>query len=68
MGDIEKIVKELPPQLQKEVEDFVIFLKEKRARKHGKKLRQDWAGALRNYRSKYTSVELEKKALEWRDD
>ena len=68
MGDIEKIVKELPPQLQKEVEDFVIFLKEKRARKHGKKLRQDGAGALRDYRNKYTSLELQKKALEWQDD
>ncbi len=30
MEDIVKIVKELPPELQKEVEDFVIFLKEKK--------------------------------------
>ena len=66
MGDIVKIVKELSPALQKEVEDFVNFLKEKKRRKHGKKLRQDWAGALRDYRDKYTSLELQKKALEWR--
>jgi mRNA-degrading endonuclease RelE of RelBE toxin-antitoxin system len=68
MGDIVKIVKELPPDLQKEVEDFVNFLKEKKGRKHGKKLQQDWAGALRDYRDQYTSLELQKKALEWRGD
>ena len=68
MGDIAKIIKELPQELQKEVEDFVNFLKEKKVRKQNKKLRQDWAGALRDYRDKYTSLELQKKALEWRGD
>ena len=68
MGDIVKIVKELPPELQKEVEDFVNFLKDKKRRKRGKKLQQDWAGALRDYRDQYTSLELQKKALEWRGD
>ena len=29
-------------------------------------LRQDWAGALSEYKDKYTSLELQKKALEWR--
>ena len=48
--------------------DFVEFLLEKRARKPGQKLRQDWAGALRDYRGQYTSVELQEKALEWRGD
>ena len=66
--DIGKIVKELPPELQKEVEDSVNFLKEKKARQRGKKLRQDWAGALRDFRDKFTSLELQKKALEWRGD
>jgi mRNA-degrading endonuclease RelE of RelBE toxin-antitoxin system len=68
MEDIGKIVKQLPPELQKEVEDFVNFLKEKKAHQRGKKLRQDWAGALRDYRDKYTSLELQKKALEWRGE
>ena len=66
--DIVDIIKELPPELQKEVEDFVNFLKEKQSRKLEKKLRQDWAGALRDYRNQYTSPELQKKALEWRRD
>jgi len=64
MKTIEEKIKELPSELQKEVEDFVQFLLEKRARKYGRKLRQDWAGALRDYRNQYTSLELQKKALE----
>lgn len=68
MEDIVEIIKELPPELQKEVEDFINFLKEKQSRKLGKKLRQDWAGALRDYRNQYTSLELQRKALEWRGD
>jgi hypothetical protein len=36
--------------------------------KHGKKLRQDWAGALRDFRDQYTSLELQKKSLDWRGD
>jgi hypothetical protein len=68
MGAIEELIKELPPDLQKEVEDFARFLLERRAQKRGRKLRQDWAGALREYRDQFTSLELQKKALEWRGD
>jgi len=68
MGNIEEMVKKLPPELKREVENFVNFLIEKKVRKHGRKMRQDWAGALKDYRDQYTSLELEKKALEWRGD
>ncbi len=68
MRTIEELVKELPPELQQEVLDFAQFLLEKRGRKTGKTLRQDWAGALRNYRDQYSSLELQRKALEWRGD
>jgi mRNA-degrading endonuclease RelE of RelBE toxin-antitoxin system len=68
MERLEEMVKELPPGLQQEVGDFVQFLIERERRKTGKKLRQDWAGALRGYRSQYSSLELQKKALEWRGD
>jgi hypothetical protein len=68
MENIEEMVKKLTPELKQEVEDFVNFLIEKKARKRGRKLRQDWAGALKDYRDKYTSLELQKKALEWRGD
>ncbi len=65
---IDEIVKKLPGELQKEVMDFVNFLIEKRSKKTGVKLRQDWIGALRDYRSQYTSIELQKKIMEWRGD
>ena len=65
---IEQKIKELPSELQHEVEDFIEFLIEKRMAKHGKKLRQDWAGALSDFRDKYTSLELQKKSLYWRGD
>jgi len=68
MQDLLEIIKNLPPDLQKEVEDFANYLVEKKARKQGRKLRQDWAGALKAYRNEYTSLDLQKKALEWRGD
>lgn len=68
MRTLEEKIKALPPEFQKEVEEFVDFLLEKRSKKIGRKLQQDWAGALRGYRDQYTSLELQKKALEWRGD
>ena len=68
MERLQEMVERLPPDLQQEVRDFVQFLIERRVQKPGKELRQDWAGALREYRDQYTSLELQKKALEWRGD
>lgn len=68
MKTIEELIKELPPELRQEVKDFVQVLIKRGARQVGKKLRQDWAGALRDYRDQYTSLELQQKALEWRGD
>ncbi|MDD3699796.1 MAG: DUF2281 domain-containing protein [Atribacterota bacterium] len=68
MSDLKELIEQLPPDLQEEVRDFVEFLLEKRTGKKKAKLRQDWAGALKCYRDQYTSLELQKKALEWRGD
>ncbi len=65
---IEEMIKSLPEDLQKQVTEYVRSLLEKRAKKSGIKLSQDWAGALRDYKSQYTSVELQKKINEWRGD
>lgn len=50
MKTIEEMIRELPIDLRREVQDFVEFLLERRVRKAGGKLRQDWAGALRDFR------------------
>lgn len=68
MKTLEEMIKQLPEGLRQEAEDFVQFLLEKREKKQGRKLRQDWAGALKEFRDQYTSLELQKKALEWRGD
>ncbi|NQT98210.1 MAG: DUF2281 domain-containing protein [Candidatus Marinimicrobia bacterium] len=68
MNIVEQKIKQLPREIQQEVVDFIEFLIEKREKKGGRILTQDWAGALREYRNKYTSLELQKKALEWRGD
>ncbi|MCP9449547.1 MAG: DUF2281 domain-containing protein [Nitrospira sp.] len=65
MKPLEERIKELPPDLAQEVEDFVEFLLEKRRRKPRGKLKLDWAGALADLRDQYTSVELQHQALEW---
>ncbi len=62
-----ELVNNLPPHYHEEVKDFVENLMQKKDRKTSTTLRQDWAGALKDYKNKYTSLELQKKALEWRD-
>ena len=65
---LEEVVRELTPDLRDEVRDFAEFLLSKQAHRRGRTLRQDWAGALREYRQQYTSLELQHKALDWRGD
>lgn len=65
MGNLAEKIDRLPKQLQREVEDFVDFLVEKRMPAKNKKLRMNWAGALAEYRDRFTSLELQKKSLDW---
>lgn len=67
MEDVEEKIKQLSPELKSEVLDFINFLLERSKKEPGKKLSLDWAGGLKEYKNKYTSLELQKKALEWRD-
>ena len=65
---LEELVKELPPEFRKEVRDFVEFLLEKRSRQIRGKPKFDWAGALKDLRDQYTSVELQHKISDWRTE
>ena len=65
---LEELVRELPPDILAEVRDFVEFLLAKRSRRTGRRLQQNWAGALRQYKQQYTSLKLQHQALEWRGD
>lgn len=69
MKTIEELIRELPPDLQQEVYDFACFLLEKKKiRSKQEKLSMTWAGGLKEFRDQFTSLELQKKALEWRGD
>jgi hypothetical protein len=66
--ELKELIDQLSPEFQEEMRDFVEFLLKRKVHRRGGKLRQDWAGALRDYRDQYTSLELQEKALEWRCD
>ena len=58
---------ELPDDFKKEVSDFVEFLFRKhKKRAEKKKFSFNWEGGLSELKDKYSSVELQHKALEWR--
>jgi hypothetical protein len=68
MTELNEVLEELPPDLQKEVYDFANFLLKTKVKRKQKKLRLSWAGGLREFRDQYTSLDLQKKAFEWWGD
>jgi hypothetical protein len=65
---LEELVRDLPPELEPEVRDFVEFLLARHGQRPKGQLRLDWKGALQDLRDQMTSVELQHKALDWRED
>ena len=68
MTGLEELIKELPPDLHQEAEDYISFLIEKRAKKPKGDLKLDWIGALEDMSDQYSSVELQHKILDWWDE
>ena len=66
MGKVEELIKELSPELQREVEDFASFLVEKHGKKNTSAPALEWAGALQDLKKDYSSVDLQHKIAEWR--
>ena len=66
--EIEVKIKELPDYLKREVLDYIEFLlkKHKNKKMGTRKFKFEWEGGLSEIREKFTSVELQHKALEWR--
>ncbi|MHA1505759.1 MAG: DUF2281 domain-containing protein [Candidatus Asgardarchaeia archaeon] len=65
MERFHELFQKLPDDLKREVIDYMEFLLEKRVRKRGGHLKFTWKGALKELKDKYTSVELQHKALDW---
>jgi hypothetical protein len=68
MKTLEELLGELTPELRDEVRRYVESLVERESRPRRERLRLTWAGALREFRDRYTALELQKKALEWWGD
>ncbi|HAG09465.1 MAG TPA: hypothetical protein DCK87_07910 [Desulfotomaculum sp.] len=65
--EIELKVQELPEDLRREVLDYMEFLLKKyKGKKMAKRFKFDWEGGLLELREKFTSIELQHRALEWR--
>ena len=67
MEQIRDLVAKLSSQHQQEVLDFAQYLAKKSKSKR-KKLRLDWAGGLAEFNESYTSLEMQKKSLDWWGD
>jgi mRNA-degrading endonuclease RelE of RelBE toxin-antitoxin system len=67
MSELVKKIQKLPPDLQKEVEQLVDELVNisQSPKKH---LKLTWAGGLKEHRDKFTSLQLQKKVMEWWGD
>jgi len=64
---LSETIDELPPEIKKEVLDYIEFL----SRKYGCRNEQGpfkfaWAGCLSHLKDQYTAVQLQHKAAEWR--
>lgn len=66
MQSIERRIRELPPELQQEVGDFVEFLLAKREKRTRSAPTFEWAGALKDLAGTCTSVELQHRISKWR--
>ena len=62
--DIEAKISRLSPELIGELDHFLDYLISKKGTHQQKKLRQDWAGGLKDI--KMSAIDLQKKALDWR--
>lgn len=67
MRGLEEKIRALALGLHLKIEEFVgsLLTLEKQKKRQNTKLRQDWAGALKDYRQQYTSLELQQETVEY---
>jgi hypothetical protein len=63
---LQDMIRALPPELQREVRDFVAFLLARETKKHKSRMRFEWQGTLKDMRTQYTSVELQHRISDMR--
>jgi hypothetical protein len=68
MSDLNEILAQLTPEKKDEVRRFAESLLDRGDSSPARRMSLSWAGALKEYRDRFTSLELQKKALEWWGD
>lgn len=69
MKNVKELIDELPPEYQRELQDFAEFLLHRsKSKKPEGELKLDWRGALKEKREEYTSVALQHKSRDWWTD
>jgi len=66
--DLEDLTRRLTDEERGRVREIVERLLARRTAPIGPKLRQTWSGSLSEYRDRFTSLDLQGKAAEWRLD
>jgi hypothetical protein len=62
---VEEKIRRLPPELQRSVLDYIDSLARQSERGVTGKFRFEWEGCLSHLKSRYTSVDLQHKVLDW---
>ena len=65
MKSLDDKLRELPPELQQEVDSFIQSLVAKMKSEGTTRLRLNWRGALQELSAEHSSVDLQHKALDW---
>jgi hypothetical protein len=61
---VEEKIRRLPPDLQRDALNYIDNLARQAGQGHGK-FRFEWEGSLSHLKTKFTSVDLQHKALDW---
>lgn len=64
IDSIDVAIKKLPPHLQEQALSYITSLVDQSERKSGH-MQFNWAGCAANLKNQYTSIELQKKILDW---
>ncbi len=64
MQNLADKIEELPDELKREVNDFVDYLIS-RHKTQAKKAKLDWIGGLKEFKNKFSSVELQHMSSQW---
>ena len=66
--ELVELIEKLSLSFKRRYRDFAQFLLERWARKQERKPKFEWAGALKELRDRYTSVDLQHEISRWREE